>query len=261
MKNKWVLYLSIVIVAFFGLMIPVKAESKLVTDYERDSSSYLQNNEVVTSGEITIFILELIAFHGVIAFMVYLAIIKTREKKQYEISEAELQKVLPDYTLDKLKEELYHQYICVQNAYSSYQYDQLDQYCHPILSKEYKAELSYLHEKHGTNVMNDFELLDMKIQDVSKENGNITISVYLKNKYIDYTVDDTNTLLRGDYQNKILVEYKLVFYKKKEMVRAMKFCPKCGGDLSEAKNGECPSCGHHTVKKTKFILKEKGAFV
>ena len=261
MKNKWVLFLSIVIVAFFGLMIPVKADGRLVSDYEKDSTSYIEDSEEVTGGEITMFIFGLIAFHGVIAFMVYLAIIKTREKRQYEISEVELQKVLPNYTLDSLKEELYHQYICVQNAYSSYQYDQLDQYCHPILSKEYKTQLSYLHDKHGTNVMNDFELLDMRIQDVSKENGDITINVYLKNKYIDYTVDDKNNLLRGDYQNKILVESKLVFYKKKEMGRVMKFCPKCGGDLAEAKNGECPVCGHQTVKKTKFILKEKGAFV
>lgn len=259
MKNKWVLYLSIIIVAFFGLMIPVRAEGNVVSDYERNSTEYISDSEVVTGKEITMFIFGSVIFLGVIGFMVYLAIIKTREKREYEITEAELQQVLPDYTLDKLKEELYHQYICVQNAYSGYQYDQLDQYCHPFLSKEYKTQLSYLHDKHGTNIMNDFELLDMKIQEVSKDNGDITIKVYLKNKYIDYTVDDKNNLLRGDYQNKILVENRLVFYKKKEMKRAMKFCPKCGTDLNGSQ--ECPACGHQANKKTKFVLKEKGAFV
>ena len=258
MKNKWVLFLSIVLITFFGFMIPVRAEDRTVSDYE-GRTTYGEVRHEPTASELTAFVFGLIAFHGLIGFLIYLAIVKTREKRKYEISEAELKEYLPDYTLDKLKDELYKQYISVQNAYSSYQYDQLDQLCHSTLSREYKTELTDLREKHGTNVMNDFELLEMRIQDVSKEVGNIVIKVYLKNRYIDYTVDDKNNLLRGDYQHKIEVESRLVFVKRKEVGRQMRFCPKCGSQL-ENKN-ECSSCGHVIAKKNKFMLKEKGAFV
>ena len=258
MKNKWVLFLSIVIIAFFGFMIPVHADGRTVTDYD-EKSEYSEVRHELSPAETTLFVLGIITFHGVVGFIIYLAIVQTREKRKYEISEEELKEFLPGYTLDSLKEELYKQYISVQNAYSSYQFDQLDQLCHNTLSREYKTQLSSLREKHGTNVMNDFELLDIKVQGVSREAGNIIVKLYLKNRYIDYTVDDQNNLLRGDYQHKIEVESRLVFCKRKEVGRQMHYCPKCGSELNDSK--ECSSCGHVVAKKNKFILKEKGAFV
>lgn len=252
MKNKvWGKILFLFLLCY-GMIIPVHAEDAIVRDYDVAVSSN------ATTLEWIIFIFGLFAFLGVIGFIVYAAIMKTKERRQYEIGEGQLQEILPEYTLDTLKRELYENYLTIQQAYSNYQYDQLDQFCSFILSKEYKDELTVLHEKHATNIMNGFELVDMKIQDVIKENDNVAVKVYLKVRYIDYTVDDQNVLLNGDYQNKVESEYIMEFYRKKYTGRPVRFCPSCGGEVV---NRFCTKCGLEAAKKNSFLLRRKGAFL
>ncbi|MBQ8131979.1 MAG: TIM44-like domain-containing protein, partial [Bacilli bacterium] len=184
--------------------------------------------------------------------------VKAKDRRGFEIAESTLKEILPEYTLDTLKKELYDGYLAIQQAYSNYQYDQLDQLCSFDLARQYKLQLNHLHEKHATNIMNGFEFLDMKIQDVRKEANNIVVKVYLKTRYIDYTVDDQNTLLRGDYQNKVETESMLVFYRKKYTGRPIRFCPKCGG---EVKDRICSQCGLEVIPKNRFLLRRKGAFL
>lgn len=165
-----------------------------------------------------------------------------------------IQKYLPDYTEEQLLKELYEIFVQVQEAWMNFDYNTLEKYCSNVLFESYRSDLKALEEKHGKNIMKDFELISSNIRNIEKRDNKVVVEMYLFVSFYDYVInEETNEVLRGNMDAPVRNPYDLEFIM---YLEEMGNCPSCGAPLT---GRECSSC--HTIvdhKKNTFVLNKKG---
>lgn len=175
-----------------------------------------------------------------------------------DISEDTLKEFLPNETLETLKQEIWDNFVDVQNAWMEFDYDKFEEIISEELYDSYVNDLEVLKLKKGKNVMSDFEKLDIKIIKVEKENGVITVESYLNAKFYDYVIDTTNNhITRGGNAYKINNRY-ILKHVVSELPKENITCPHCGADVSSVSSTTCPYCDSKLNKKpSKLVLSSK----
>ena len=165
-----------------------------------------------------------------------------------------IQKYLPDSSEEKLLEEFYHIYLEVQKAWMDFDYVSLEKYCSNTLFESYRSDLEALKEKHGKNIMSDFQLKNSAIREIEEKEHQVVVDAFLAVSLKDYVInEDTGEVIRGDKETVITNSYDLEFIMDLDGVEN---CPSCGAKLTSR---VCDSCGT-TVDKKKdtFVLNQKG---
>lgn len=175
-----------------------------------------------------------------------------------DVSEELIKSLLPGYTLDKLKKELFNKFVDIQLAWMEFDYDKLRTLCTDELYNSYIAQLEVLKAKFGKNIMEYFDNMGIKVYDIKKENNVITIEVFMAVSFYDYVINTmTNKITRGTKTTKIVNNYKMTFVVSSKEQNIDK-CPSCGAPIKDGSSTVCEYCNSTIVKPSnEFVLSKK----
>jgi len=280
-KLKYILIFMLLIVPFI-IMLPVRADSGWDTDYDSsgsdwsssdsdwdtgwsssDSNWHTRSNYSGSGGD---FLLTFILFTIILIIIFIVANSKTHTTSKIiyaslkeDISEDEITKILPDETLDSLKEMAYNKFLDIQNAWMEFDYDKLRELCTDELYNSYISQLDTLKLKNGKNIMTEFIKEEIKVTGIKEENNIVTVTIYLRVTFYDYVVD-TNTFeaIRGSKERKVTNNYKMKFVRKTNNSKKEITCPNCGAPIKLTTSKKCPYCDSTiVVDANDFVLSKK----
>ena len=173
-----------------------------------------------------------------------------------DISLEDLQKVLPNETLEDLKLKLYQRFKDIQDAWENFNYDALREMCTDELAESYISQLDTLKLKNGKNIMSDFNPIDIKITSAKLDNDLISVVVYANITFYDYVINEkTGEVIRGNKSRKVNNHYLMTFVVANESITK---CPGCGAELKMNTSGVCEYCRMKIVKNASdFVLSKK----
>ena len=167
-----------------------------------------------------------------------------------------LQNILPNETLDSLKEMAVNKFVEIQNAWMDFDYDTLKKCCTDELYNSYYEQLEVLKAKKQKNIMSDFKTIKICITDVVESEKFINVQVFLKIAFYDYIVNDKGEVLHGSKDTKIMNHYKLNFLRAKDV--SVKNCSSCGAEITNPAAKVCPYCRSKIVfPPSQFVLSKK----
>lgn len=229
------------------------------SDYSYGSSSSSSGGDL-SAGEA--FIIAIFLIGGMVVFAIL--ILKntdsstTNDAYSYykDISLENLQKVLPNETLEDLKLKLYQKFKDIQDAWENFNYDALREMCTDELAESYISQLDTLKLKNGKNVMSDFNPIDIKITSAKLDNDLISVVVYANITFYDYVINEkTGEVIRGNKSRKVNNHYLMTFVVANESITK---CPGCGAELKMNTSGVCEYCRMKIVKNASdFVLSKK----
>lgn len=228
------------------------------SDYSYGSSSSRGGD--LSAGET--FIIAIFLIGGMVVFAIL--ILKntdsstTNDAYSYykDISLEDLQKVLPNETLEDLKLKLYQRFKDIQDAWENFNYDALREMCTDELAESYISQLDTLKLKNGKNIMSDFNPIDIKITSAKLDNDLISVVVYANITFYDYVINEkTGEVIRGNKSRKVNNHYIMTFVVANESITK---CPGCGAELKMNTSGVCEYCRMKIVKNASdFVLSKK----
>lgn len=228
------------------------------SDYSYGSSS--SSGGDLSAGEA--FIIAIFLIGGMVVFAIL--ILKntdsstTNDAYSYykDISLEDLQKVLPNETLEDLKLKLYQKFKDIQDAWENFNYDALREMCTDELAESYISQLDTLKLKNGKNIMSDFNPIDIKITSAKLDNDLISVVVYANITFYDYVINEkTGEVIRGNKSRKVNNHYLMTFVVANESITK---CPGCGAELKMNTSGVCEYCRMKIVKNASdFVLSKK----
>ena len=169
----------------------------------------------------------------------------------------------PDFDMNAFLNRLSELYVRMQTCWTAKDIESL----RPDLSEGYFAEAERLlrkHiEEHNTNYTEKTAVRGVRPVGFRQEDGLDVITVKLRCRFIDYTLDDrTGELLRGSRTDwKYMVyEWELVRPSGEYTVllkdRGKLRCPHCGTETEINRSAKCPSCGTVFTSDTyDFVLR------
>ena len=181
--------------------------------------------------------------------------------KYNEMSVEKLKELIPDMTIEKLKNMVYSNFVDIQNAWMNFDYDKLRELCTDELFNTYKAQLETLKLKKGKNIMSSFEMVEVKIIDAKVENEIIILTTYLCVNFYDYVINtETKKVIRGSKYHLVHNNYILTFVKSSKPGNKKKNnkCPNCGTPIKNNASNVCENCKSTIVKDSEeFVLSTK----
>ena len=232
------------------------------SDYSYGSSSSKGGD--LSAGET--FIIAIFLIGGMVVFVIVMSkpsptsgnnISSSNNYSYYkDISLEDLQKVLPNETLEDLKLKLYQKFKDIQDAWENFNYDALREMCTDELAESYISQLDTLKLKNGKNVMSDFNPIDIKITSAKLDNDLISVVVYANITFYDYVINEkTGEVIRGNKSRKVNNHYIMTFVVANESITK---CPGCGAELKMNTSGVCEYCRMKIVKNASdFVLSKK----
>ena len=141
-------------------------------------------------------------------------VIKTNMADRYnEIKLDEIKKYGID--LNEFKNMACSKFIDIHNALTNYDYEVLKKNLTNDLYQYYTEQLEVMEKIKHRNIMKDFEIINIKIYNVSIEHDLLCVDLYLNVRMFDYVIDiDTKECIKGNINDKIDFEFELRFEKR-----------------------------------------------
>ncbi len=175
-----------------------------------------------------------------------------------DITLEDLQRCLPDKTIEQVKEDAFACFVNIQEAWMNFDYDALREYCTDELYNTYVSQLETLKLKNGQNIMSDYQNLDMKITNITSENNVVSLIVYAEIRFHDYVINmKTNEVIRGTKERLMTNHYLMTFVIKKSDAKSLKNCPSCGAPFEHNASGVCEYCGSTIIKESDALVLSK----
>ncbi len=172
-----------------------------------------------------------------------------------EMSEENIKKILPDYNKKAFVDARYNDFIRVQNAWTKFDYDTLRNSLTDELYNQYEMQLETLKAAGEVNEMNDFNMQDAMVTNITDENNEITVTMEFIIGFYDYITKD-GKLEKGSDKKKIYQHYEMKFVCNKDS--KIDVCPNCGAKLTDAASQKCEYCGSVITNiSKKFVLSKK----
>lgn len=133
--------------------------------------------------------------------------------------------------------------------------DNLNEVDHFISDKVYQYGENIISPLRNNNYKQIYDELNVKssrIQQVSKDNNNHKIIVFLESRYMDYIIDENGNTIEGNDTERIQVDYLLTFAKRINATDQgiAKKCDSCSSPMNVNSTGICEFCGS-TYKQEK----------
>ncbi len=155
--------------------------------------------------------------------------------------------------IDEFKVETFKLFKDIEQYWINKNDDKLRFLLSEDLYNEYKKEVAVLDFNKQKNIIDNIELLDIKITKLYNEGNDKYADVYLKISLYDYIVDENNNVIRGFNDKKKEDELLLTFLIKKHLLDK---CPYCMAPLDDNKN-MCSYCGKLIDNRNEYILSKK----
>lgn len=237
---------------FISVFFLTEIEEKI---YIRNANSYYNINDIYyagpflkgklisfDSGSIPAFLMFVLFIMAVVIYFHYHKDNKNNKIYQPKIGDLDkkIQKYLPNMTEEKILNILYNKYSEIENAYMNFDYSTLKKNCTFELYDSYKSDLEYLKSKEHQNIITDLKCIKYNINDITEENGIITIKMYINIESYNYIINTkTNEVISGNSNEKVNNMYHLYFITKKASLKIV--CPNCGSNI-ENNQSECDYC-------------------
>ncbi len=228
-------------------------------DSDRDSSHSYRGSSSSDGDEVAICVLFLIIFAvAYILMKLFIYPASSQNKVLYEdIDEEKLKALLPEYSIEQLKDILFNKFVNIQEAWTNFDYPKLRELCSDDLYHTYQSQLEVLKMKESQNMMHHFKLVSAYLTDVSCEQDSVDVEMVLRTTFYDYIVDiHDGSVTRGSDTEKVDNQYRLQFRiaKKSEEIK----CPNCGAKITAVSSTECEYCGTTIViESSDFVLVNK----
>ena len=233
------------------------SSSSYDSDYSSGSSysgsSTHHSTDLDLSPSTVVIVLFLVAISMVYPIVIMRLISKSIRATSFSYHSFDGKKLSPT---DLVKEEkdtdkFYNKFLEIQYAWQEINYSLLRNLCTDELFNTYKADLEVLKLKNGKNIMSSFS----RITDSIKEEGNKVI-YSLEVEFYDFVIDTTNNrIIRGNDYRKVHNKYEMIFVKEQ---KDYKYCPNCGAELKDLKDGKCSYCDSKITKyHDDYILSSK----
>ena len=166
-----------------------------------------------------------------------------------------------DLDINEFKKEVFNIYKDIQVAWMNFDTASIRRLTTDELYNMYSSQLETLKLKNQKNIMDDIELIDVKVIDIRKENDVITIDTYLNVRCYDYVINEkTDKVVRGTSSSKINIKYKLSFVKSSINNKEEEKCPNCGAPVDIISSAKCPYCDSTLVKDAStYVMSKKQA--
>lgn len=205
---------------------------------------------------------------GIIIFIIVYSIIHSRRNfndnvtninshNYSDMSDDKIKMIDASIDSNELKNEAFSIYKSVQEAWMNFDYDELRKYTTDEMFNMYESQLKVLKIKNQKNIMKDIMLNDIKIVDISIDNGIEKVVLYLDVNQYDYVIDNNGKVLRGvdKYKNRVL--YLITLVRGIDNKKVLK-CPNCGANVDINSGGVCPYCDSTIVNSSnQFVISKK----
>lgn len=141
---------------------------------------------------------------------------------------------------EDLKQKLFENYLAIQNAWMNFDEHSLRLLLTDELYNMYSSQLATLRTKGQRNIMSNFKYVDSKIFDIRQDNDILTLKLFLNVTMLDYIVDNSNNVVRGNKNMPIDISYEITF--EKSLNKNIDSCPNCGAKVIDENNPRCPYC-------------------
>ena len=151
-----------------------------------------------------------------IGIILFLGSRKNHSNLKKEISDAEIQKILPNFTSMDLKEEVFSLYKKLEIAKTKNDYKVLTEITTDDFYQNQQKELQMMKTNHQKLVATNIYMRDAQILSFQKIKDKIITIVYLYVSQYDYVIDRKKKVIRGTDEAEYQIEYKLTLEKQEE---------------------------------------------
>ena len=176
-----------------------------------------------------------------------------------DITQKEIDEIDSTIKIDEFKKKAFKIYKDIQEAWMNFDTDTIRKLTTDEMYNMYSSQLETLKLKHQKNIMKNIEYVDANITNITKEDGVISVVVYLRVKCLDYVINEkTKKTLRGKDNIRLDIQYLLVFVKSEGDNSVVETCPNCGAPVDIISSATCPYCDSTLVKNASdYVLSKK----
>lgn len=171
------------------------------------------------------------------------------DEKKYDdkhiIAMQDIKEELKNFDEEEFNKMVYNKFVKIQEAWSSFDLDELKKHITDELFNTYNSQLKVLKAKKEKNVMCDFENIKVSIINFQKSASEYTIKVLLRSKFYDFISNQNDVVLRGKNNKKVEMTYIITLVRKK--VIGENKCPNCNAVLENQHSNTCPYCNSKIV--------------
>ena len=115
-----------------------------------------------------------------------------------DITQKEIDEIDSTIKIDEFKKKAFKIYKDIQEAWMNFDTDTIRKLTTDEMYNMYSSQLETLKLKHQKNIMKNIEYVDANITNITKEDGVISVVVYLRVKCLDYVINEkTKKTLTG----------------------------------------------------------------
>lgn len=188
--------------------------------------------------------------------VMFIAYIKSKDKIKNIISEDVSEEILKEFNIEdieKLKWDLYNNFVEIQRSWMNFNYNNLKSLTTDELYNQYKSQLEVLELKGDKNVMERFEYVDSKIVSIEKIGNKENLKLMLNVKMYDYILNKEGKVIQGDKNRRIDITYIIHF--ERNITSNITICPNCGGQVLD---NTCLNCNSKVLYgSNEYVMSKK----
>ena len=185
--------------------------------------------------------------------------VKTKSNNYQDTSSSKILEVDKELNSAELKMKAFNIYRDLQTAWMNFDTETIRKLTTDEIYNMYSSQLETLKLKNQKNIMTNIELEEVKIIDIKNENNVITVDTYMRVKCYDYVINEkTGETLRGENNQKIIIEYVISYVKSAVNNNKEETCPNCGAKVDINSSAVCPYCDSTLVKNSAdYVMSKK----
>lgn len=168
----------------------------------------------------------------------------------------------PNFNSHELCNEAADLYVKMQQAWTAKNFEVMRPHFSDTMFGQLDRQLDSLKNRNQTNYVDDIAVLGVTIEGWYQEKGQDCISLKLRTRIVDYTLDDsTGRLISGSKTDQKYMTYRWVMTRTTGFKTAVEgemqivSCPNCGAALQINQTARCPYCDSIvTLEKHDWVI-------
>lgn len=166
------------------------------------------------------------------------------------VDPTELKRKDPNFSTQEFLEKVSNNYVQMQQAWQDKKWDSMRPIMADGIYSQFERQLDDIAKKGWTNYVERITVLGARIVGYRQDNVNDNLTVELRTRIVDYTVEDaTGKLISGSKTAEKFMTYEWTMIRSKDNVTPLQdavkevHCPSCGAAVAINHSGECEYCG------------------
>ncbi|MGI6176072.1 MAG: TIM44-like domain-containing protein [Christensenellales bacterium] len=156
----------------------------------------------------------------------------------------------PLFSEEDILEKVANDYMQMQNAWQNKDWAPMRMLMTDSLYNQFARQLEPFIKQRQTNRVERIAVLQTRLTGYAQDQQHDVITVLIKTRIVDYTIDDaTQKVLRGDPNKELFMTYEWTLIRSKDVLTQEKdavteiSCKNCGAPMSIKHTAKCAYCG------------------